>query len=203
MILQNAICLRRASPTPAHPKIINQCFRIKQTTPGFDFFMQTPQTGQTPGSLIQSLYETDFYAWTQEQAKLLKHQQWSQLDLPNLIEEIESLGKQQRAELRNRLSILIGHLLKWNYQVSKRSRSWLNTIRIQRIDVAELLKENPSLKPYLQDALQIAYTKGLALAAGETNLPRKTFPENCPYTLEEILNDSFYPGEPATDDLME
>ncbi|GET42554.1 DUF29 domain-containing protein [Microseira wollei] len=165
--------------------------------------MQTPQTGQTPGSLIQSLYETDFYAWTQEQAKLLKHQRWSQLDLPNLIEEIESLGKQQRAELRNRLSILIGHLLKWNYQVSKRSRSWFNTIRIQRIDVVELLKENPSLKPYLQEALQIAYTKGMALAAGETNLPRKTFPENCPYTLEEILMDSFYPGEPATDDVME
>jgi hypothetical protein len=165
--------------------------------------MQTPQTGQTPGTLRQSLYETDFYSWTQEQAKLLRHQQWSKLDLPNLIEEIESLGKQQRAELRNRLSILIGHLLKWEYQVSKRSRSWLNTIRIQRLDIFELLKENPSLKPYLQEALQIAYTKGIALASGETNLPLKTFPENCPYTLEEILRDGFYPGEPATDDVME
>jgi len=165
--------------------------------------MQTPQTGQTPGTLTPNLYETDFYAWTQEQAKLLRHQQWNQLDLPNLIEEIESLGKQQRAELRNRLSILIGHLLKWEYQVSKRSRSWLNTIRIQRLDIFELLKENPSLKPYLQEALQIAYTKGLALASGETNLPLKTFPENCPYTLEEILRDGFYPGEPATDDVME
>ncbi|MDY6784837.1 MAG: DUF29 domain-containing protein [Cyanobacteriota bacterium] len=148
------------------------------------------------------LYETDFYAWTQKQAEFLKHQKWSQLDLPNLIEEIESLGKQQRAELRNRLSLLIGHLLKWEYQVSKRSRSWLNTIRIQRIDIAELLKENPSLKPYLQEALQIAYTKGVALASGETNLPRKTFPEYCSYSLEDILRDSFYPGEPADDDLM-
>ena len=189
--------------SPAHPKIINQGFRIKEITPGFDFFMQTPQTGKTPETKMQSLYETDFYAWTQEQAKLLKHQQWSQLDLPNLIEEIESLGKQQRAELRNCLSILIGHLLKWQYQVSKRSRSWLNTIRIQRIDVVQLLAENPSLKSYLEEAIQIAYTKGTALASGETNLPRKTFPENCPYTLEEILNDSFYPGEPATDEMME
>jgi hypothetical protein len=165
--------------------------------------MQTPQTGQTPGTLTQNLYDTDFYSWTQEQAKLLRHQQWSKLDLPNLIEEIESLGKQQRAELRNRLSILIGHLLKWEYQVSNRSRSWLNTIRIQRLDIFELLKENPSLKPYLQESLQIAYTKGLALASGETNLPLKTFPENCPYTLEEIFRDGFYPGEPATDDVME
>ncbi|MBD2043868.1 DUF29 domain-containing protein [Microcoleus sp. FACHB-672] len=165
--------------------------------------MQTPQTEQTAKTSMQSLYETDFYAWTQEQAKLLKDQQWSRLDLSNLIEEIESLGKQQRAELRNRLSILIGHLLKWEYQISKRSRSWLNTIRIQRMDVLELLKENPRLKPYLQEALQTAYVKGLALASGETNLPLKTFPTNCPYPLEEILSDCFYPGEPATDDVME
>lgn len=149
------------------------------------------------------LYETDFYAWTQEQAELLKQQEWSQLDLPNLIEEIESLGKQQRAELRNRLKVLIGHLLKWEYQASKRSRSWLSTIRIQRFDIAELLEENPSLKPYLQEALQAAYVKGLALASGETNLPKKMFPTSCPYRLEEILRDGFYPGEPAADELME
>ncbi len=153
---------------------------------------------------MQSLYETDFYAWTQEQANLLLHHEWSHLDLSNLIEEIESLGKQQRAELRNRLSVLIGHLLKWEYQPERRSRSWLNTIRIQRIDTLELLEENPSLKPYLQEVLQKTYIKGIALAAGATNLPAKTFPqENCPYTLEDILSDRFYPGEPATEDLME
>ena len=165
--------------------------------------MQTPQTEPTPEALMQSLYEIDFYAWTQEQAKLLKHQQWSQLDLPNLIEEIESLGKQQRAELRNRLKVLIGHLLKWEFQPAKRSRSWLITIRIQRRDTQELLQENPSLKPYLQEAIQKIYESGRDLASGETNLPLKTFPESCPYSLEEILNDRFYPGEVASDELME
>jgi len=165
--------------------------------------MQTPQTGQTPETLIQSLYETDFYSWTQEQAKLLRHQQWSQLDLPNLIEEIESLGKQQRAELRNRLKVLMGHLLKWEYQAERRTRSWLMTIRIQRRDTQELLEENPSLKRYLEEALQKIYESGRDLAAGETNLPLKTFPENCPYTLDEIFRDGFYPGEPTTDDVME
>jgi hypothetical protein len=165
--------------------------------------MQTPQTGQTPGSLMQNIYETDFYAWTQEQAKLLKHQQWNQLDLPNLIEEIESLGKQQRAELRNRLKVLIGHLLKWEYQPERRSRSWLMTIRVQRRDTQELLEENPSLKAYLEEALPKIYESGRDLAVGETNLPLKTFPENCPYTLDEIFRDGFYPGEPATDDVME
>jgi hypothetical protein len=142
-------------------------------------------------------YETDFYAWTQEQATLLRSKQWSQIDLPNLIEEIESLGKQQRQELRNRLSVLIGHLLKWEYQSQHRSRSWLATLRIQRRDTLRLLKENPSLKPYLDEALQEAYENAKDLAMGETDLPEKTFPPNCPYSLSEILGDRFYPGEPS------
>ena len=72
---------------------------------------------------VPNSYETDFYAWTIEQADLLHNQQWQHLDLENLIEEITSLGKQQRQELRNRLSILLAHLLKWEYQPQKRSRS--------------------------------------------------------------------------------
>ncbi|WP_414566227.1 MULTISPECIES: DUF29 domain-containing protein [unclassified Anabaena] len=165
--------------------------------------MQTPQTGTSSANLKANLYETDFYAWTQQQANLLHEREWNQLDLPNLIEEIASLGRRERQELRNRLSILIAHLLKWEFQLSKRSRSWLNTIRVQRIDTWELLTENPSLQPYLQEMLQKAYFKATALAAGETNLPLKTFPPDCPYTLEEIQSDRFYPGEPVSDNLME
>jgi len=159
--------------------------------------MQTPQNKQI------NLYETDFYAWSQQQANLLRQQQWHQLDLANLIEEIESLGRKERQELQNRLSILIGRLLKWEYQLEKRSRSWLATIRIQRLDTAEILIENPSLQSYLPEIFEKAYIKAIALAAGETNLPIKSFPPDCPYTLEEILSDRFYPGEPASDDLME
>ena len=145
-----------------------------------------------------NLYETDFYAWTQEQANLLRSKQWSKIDLPNLIEEIESLGKQQRQELRNRLSLLIGHLLKWEYQPQHRSRSWLATIRVQRRDTLRLLKDNPSLKSYLDDALLEAYENAKDLAMGETNLPEQTFPADCPYNLlTEILGDRFYPGEPS------
>jgi len=165
--------------------------------------MQTSQTEQYKRKVTANLYETDFYAWTQKQAEFLRDHAWSQLDLANLIEEIESLGKQQRAELRNRLCILIGHLLKWEYQSNRRSRSWLNTIRVQRMDTLELLAENPSLKAYLQECLQKAYQKGVLLAVGETNLPMKTFPPDCCYSLEEILRDHFYPGEIAADDLME
>ncbi|MEH2157612.1 DUF29 domain-containing protein [Nostoc sp.] len=147
--------------------------------------------------LSPSLYETDFYAWTQEQVTLLRNEQWSQIDLQNLIEEIQSLGKQQRQELRNRLSVLIGHLLKWQYQSQRRSRSWLATLRIQRLDIAELLEDNPSLKPYLEEALRKAYLKGVELAVGETDLLKRTFPVECPYSLSEIVDYDFYPGEPS------
>jgi hypothetical protein len=141
-----------------------------------------------------NLYETDFYAWTQEQVMLLRYQQWGQIDLPNLIEEVESLGKQQRQELRNRLSILLGHLLKWHHQPEYRSRSWLATLRIQRLDITQLLEDNPSLKPYLEEALDKAYVKGIELAVKETNLPHQTFPAECPYKFADILDHNFYPG---------
>jgi hypothetical protein len=150
-----------------------------------------------PSMPALNLYEADFYAWTQEQAMLLRNQQWHRIDLPNLIEEIEFLGKQQRQELRNRLSVLIGHLLKWHYQPQYRSRSWLATLRIQRLEITDLLEDNPSLKPDLEEALAKAYLKGIELAVGETNLPNRTFPRQCPYSLSEILDSRFYPGEPS------
>ena len=157
--------------------------------------MPVPETNSETAMSAPNLYETDFYAWTQEQASLLRKHQWSQLDLLNLIEEIESLGKQQRQELRNRLSVLIAHLLKWEYQSQRRSRSWLATIRVQRRDTLRLLKDNPSLKAYLEDAVAEAYENGRDLAMGETDLPEQTFPVKCPYSLTEILGDRFYPGE--------
>lgn len=159
--------------------------------------MRVPETNPKIPMPSISLYETDFYAWTQEQATLLRNEQWSQIDLQNLIEEIQSLGKQQRQELRNRLSVLIEHLLKWHYQSERRSRSWLATLRIQRLDIAELLEDNPSLKPYLEEALRKAYLKSVELAIGETDLPKRTFPVECPYSLVEIVDDDFYPGEPS------
>ncbi len=149
----------------------------------------------------RSLYESDFYAWTQEQAQFLQNQAWDKLDLPNLIEEIESLGRQQRQELRNRLSLLIGHLLKWEYQPGQRSASWLITLQVQRQDILDLLDENPSLKPYLLEAVSKSYLGALKLALEETKLPRKIFPRECPYSLEQILEGQFYPGEPS--DLLE
>ncbi len=104
-----------------------------------------------------TLYKQDFYAWTQRQAELLRAGQLGELDIENLIEEIESLGRQERQELRNRLGVLLGHLLKWHYQPEARSKSWVYTIREQRQEIQRHLKENPSLKPYLREAIAVGY----------------------------------------------
>ncbi|MEH2419445.1 MAG: DUF29 domain-containing protein [Nostoc sp.] len=146
------------------------------------------------------LYETDFYSWTQEQVSLLKTQQWDQLDTVNLIEEIETLGRRERQELRNRLGVLLGHLLKWQFQLEKRSNSWLGTIREQRVQIKLLLQDSPSSKPYLDEVFLIIYELGLALAIRETELDEQVFPEICPYTLGKTLNPEFLPNPNQVDE---
>lgn len=141
-----------------------------------------------------NLYEADFYAWTLEQSKLLQNGDLQKLDIINLVEEIESLGKQQRQELRNRLGILIGHLLKWDYQPEKRSKSWRVTIRSQRREIETILTENPSIKPYLTEAIAKGYKAGLDLVALETPLDYQDLPEDPIYTIQQLLDPDFPHG---------
>jgi hypothetical protein len=142
------------------------------------------------------LYKSDFYAWTQEQVTLLRQSAWERLDLPNLIEEVDSLGRQQRQELRNRLGVLLGHLLKWQFQPEARSKSWRATLREQRRRGIDLLAESPGLKPYLTETVTKAYEDGLDLVVQETPLDYAALPEQCPYTIEQILDLNFFPGDP-------
>ena len=138
-------------------------------------------------------YNTDFYAWTIEQAKRLKTGQWEQLDIENLVEEIESLGKREKQELRNRFRVLLGHLLKWQYQPEQQSNSWRSTIREQRRRIIQHLEDNPSLQPYLPEVFQLGFEDGVDLAVQETNLPEETFPATCPFTLDQALDAEFLP----------
>ena len=138
-----------------------------------------------------NLYETDFYAWTLEQSKLLQVGDFKHLDIANLVEEIESLGKQERRELENRLGILMGHLLKWDYQAEKRSKSWKATIREQRRAVQKLINQNPSLKSFLAETIADAYESGKDLVAKETPLDYADLPTEPIYTLEQLLNPEF------------
>ena len=156
--------------------------------------MTSAQVFSARGQVDKGLYEKDFYAWTQEQSALILQGRWADLDVPNLIEEIGSLGRQQRSELRNRLSVVLVHLLKWEYQSQKRSRSGRNTIRIQQLEIADLMTDSPSLKPYLQEAIGRAYVKAAIATAEETGLTESTFPAEVPYLTQQILDDSFFPG---------
>ncbi len=145
--------------------------------------------------MIADLYRTDFHAWSQQQAQLLKAGRLEDADLAHLIEELESMGASERSQLRNRLKILLAHLLKWQYQPEYRSRSWRATIKEQRLSLLDLLDENPSLKSMLDMQIGKAWPLAVLLAVRETNLDETTFPAVCPYTRERIFRLDDYPEE--------
>ncbi len=134
-------------------------------------------------------YDQDFYAWTQEQATLLKEKRFVELDINHLVEEIDDMGKSVQRELESRLIVLIAHLLKWYYQPDKRSHSWHAAILEQRKQIDRLLTKNPSLLPVVREEYLDMYELACLRAVQETNLDLATFPEQCPWTLEEILTD--------------
>jgi hypothetical protein len=141
-----------------------------------------------------SLYEQDFYAWTQEQAKLIKERALDRLDLAHLFEEIESMGNQNKTELRSRISVLLMHLLKWKYQPELKSNSWYLTIANQRLDIADLIEDNPSLKHFLPELFAKAYSKAVSKATLETGIKKSAFPEKCEWSIEQALNEDFFPN---------
>lgn len=142
---------------------------------------------------MNSLYDTDFYTWTQQQAGLLKAGRFSDADLENIIEEIESMGRSEKRELESRLAVLLQHLLKWRYQPARRGKSWELTIKWQRVDFLKVLKENPGLKPKLAGLLIDAYQSAVIKASEETGLDESDFPAICPWSLQEISQSDFYP----------
>jgi hypothetical protein len=98
-------------------------------------------------------YNQDFYGWTQEQASLLKAGRLNELDIINLIEEVETMGRSEKRELQSRLTVLLMHLLKWKHQSNRRGRSWTLTIIGQRLRLASVIKDNPGLKAQLPDLI--------------------------------------------------
>ncbi len=142
-----------------------------------------------------TVYDTDFYLWTQQQAALLRRGQLQAVDVANLAEEIESMGKSDRRALGSSLANILLHLLKWRYQPERRGTSWKLSIRNARRDVARLVSESLSLKPQLPDLIQDEYTAARENAADETNLPLATFPAECPFTTEQLLDGDYCPTE--------
>jgi len=141
--------------------------------------------------MTTATYETDFYQWTQQQADLLRQGQFNRvdLDLENIAEEIESMGRGQTHSLGSYLHNVIMHLLKWRYQPERRGTSWRLSIFNGRHQIQRLLKDSPSLNPKVLTLIADEYRQARQIAALETGLPLTTFPEECPFTVEQITGD--------------
>lgn len=140
-----------------------------------------------------NLYETDYNLWITQTIQALKTSNLDAINLAHLIDELEDMGRSEKRTIYSNLKILLMHLLKYRYQASKRSNSWRSTIREHRQRIQRAFKESPSLQEYFQEILAEAYQDARELAADETGLSLQIFPENCPFSMKEILNADYLP----------
>ena len=136
-------------------------------------------------------YDRDFYGWSLEQARLVREAHWDAVDRENLAEEIESLGREQLNKLAGAFRVLLLHFLKWDHQPAMRSRSWILSIEAQRLEVEDVLDDNPGLKPRIGDAIARAYRQARLEAARETGMDKASFPEVCGYSYDDIVSRPF------------
>ena len=142
-------------------------------------------------------YVRDVYAWAFEQAERLRRGQLSSLDALNLAEEIEDLGNEIYNRLESALRITLMHLLKWDHQPQRRTRSWTLSIRNGRLDVEDILKRHPGVRRRVPGAVVHAYRRARIEAAGETGLDESAFPAACPYSEAAIMTRPIpWPPEP-------
>ena len=141
-------------------------------------------------------YKSDIVAWANEQAQLLRNKQFNLLDIEHLAEEIADVGKSEQRELANRMAVLLCHLIKWQYQAARQGTSWQLTIKTQRERIKRRLKQTPSLKNCLTDSDWIAdaWDDARDLAEKETAIFYDKFPESCPWTMDEVLNNDWLPN---------
>jgi hypothetical protein len=143
---------------------------------------------------MSDLYDTDFVLWSERQADALRRRASNEVDWDNVAEEIESLSRSDKREIRNRLEVLLHHLLKWVHQPEQHSSRWRGTITEQRRRVRQLVDESPTLRPYPAAKLAEAFEGGREAAQIETGL--SNLPQVCPWTIEQVLDPAFWPGPP-------
>jgi hypothetical protein len=141
------------------------------------------------------LYDQDFYAWTTEQAGLLRAGRLSEADVEHIAEEIESMGKREKRELVNPLQVVLVHLLRWRIQPSHQTASWKSSIINTRDELDDHLRDSPSLKSHIAGAMEVAYRRAVIDAMIETGVGNPTFPQSCPWSFEQLINPDFYPEE--------
>lgn len=145
--------------------------------------------------MTSTLYEQDYYLWLEKTACLLKDGRLNELDTSNLIEEIEDMGRGQKRAVTSNLRVILRHLLKYKYQPEKRSNSWRLTLFEHRRRLEEDFADSPSLKNYFDEVFGKCYQDARKEAAIETEMPLVTFPEQWPFTPEEVLSSDFLPEQ--------
>jgi Domain of unknown function DUF29 len=140
-----------------------------------------------------TLYDRDFYAWSREQAELLRAGELGRADLEHIAAEIESMGKTEKRELVSRLTVLLSHLLKWQFQPEGRGSSWRLSIVNARDEIIDLLDDNPSLRSQIDGIVRKAYVYAHRKAAIETGLVEEVFPSQCPWPFELATDGDFWP----------
>ena len=146
-----------------------------------------------PGTSALTRYDEDCHAWILGQIALLEQGRFTTLDIPNLVEELNALASSYRHAIESRLGVLLLHLLKWHWQPDKRTVSWESSIIEQRSRIARRLKESPSLKSYPAEILAEEYRLARRKEAAETGLLVSAFPEQGPFSIEQVLDPDFLP----------
>ncbi len=149
-----------------------------------------------PSSAVSTLYETDFYLWIQHTIEALKQQDFDRVDWDNLVEEVESMGRSEKRELKSRLLVILEHLLKlmfWESEKPQNARGWCNTVIEQRNQVDLILEDSPSLKPWLTESFVESYAKARQQTLQKYGLPGDRFPTQPPFSLEDVLNANWLP----------
>ncbi|MDB9524373.1 DUF29 domain-containing protein [Oscillatoria sp. CS-180] len=147
------------------------------------------------GAFDTALHDRDFHLWTQHQIACLQKEQWAEVDVENLVEELADLSRSEQKELGSYLKVLLMHLLKWQYQSERHTKSWTIAIANCRDSIQDCLEDSPSLQRFLEEAGWVAkyYRRARRDAVKETELSADTFPTVCPYTMAQILDSQFWP----------
>ncbi len=142
---------------------------------------------------VTNLYEQDFCLWLEETAALLKARKFEKLDVENLVEEIECMGRSEKKSVESNLEVILVHLLKYKYQPKKRSNSWRVTLLEHRRRLKRDFRISPSLKRYFLEIFADCYQGARKLASVATAMAITTFPRESPFTPEQVLDEDFLP----------
>jgi hypothetical protein len=142
----------------------------------------------------RELYDVDFFEWTQRNAELLSRGCIDQADIPHIAEELADMGSRDQREVESYLKRMIVHLLKWQVQPSRRTRSWLGSINNSRDEIDGIFRQSPSLRRHAMGCIDRVYAKARRAASIETGLPLTAFPAECPYTFDQLMDVEFIPS---------